>query len=79
MKMCLHYAVSKYLYITFPIISVQQIKEELFVRSRSEYGIFVVTTIVYVVETIRYVVASCSGHDKRIAEGDEIRMKWGQT
>jgi hypothetical protein len=72
MKMCLHYAVSKYLYVTFPIISVQQIKEELFVRSSSEYGVFVVTTIVYMVKTIRYVVASASRHDKRIAEGDEI-------
>jgi len=77
--MCLHYTVSKYLYVTFLIIFVQQIKKGLFVGSRSEYGVFVVTTIVYMVKTIRYVVASAPRHDKRIAEEDEIPMKWGQT
>ncbi len=79
MKVCFHYAVSQNLYLTFAVVFVKQIEKELFVKRGSEDDVFVVATVVYVVKAVCLEVAWCSGHGKRIPEGGEFRMKWGQT
>jgi len=64
MEMCCHDTVGDDLYVALFVVSVQGIDKELLIGRCTKDVLLVVATVIYVVETIRYVVAGGARHGK---------------
>jgi len=76
--MVIHNTVNNNIYFTRFFEFIQKRNKQFFVIRVFQDWFFVVTTVVYVVKTVCFEVPNGSRHDKRIADGGEFLMKWGQ-
>lgn len=74
MEMVIHNTICDDVNITIFLVFKKQTQKQLFVVRCSEYGLFVVATVVYMVETVGFEISQRSGHRKMIAGRDEIEV-----